>query len=211
LQSVDRIGDVWMGREYLWNEWEKTKDGIKEKPVTVPCFQSQIPHGHLGPKRCLHDKKPTTGLWSVICILCTGCVQMCTVLLPPGVNPITVIYIYLFILYLVCMYICVYIHTYTLNIKGRKCHSITYIYIYNDQFHEATYFDSLWVIFRPLNLLIRTNSYVKLNVSSPRDPIRLYNGDTDKTYFKKQSHMIKFSNIYIYTYHKGIKLESALT
>jgi hypothetical protein len=32
---------------------------------------------------------------SVLCILCTVCVQIFTVLLPPGVNPIAVIYIYI--------------------------------------------------------------------------------------------------------------------
>jgi hypothetical protein len=38
-----------------------------------------------------------------------------------------------------------------------------------------------------LNLLLWPISYYKWNVSSLQDPIRLYNGYTDKTYFKSES------------------------
>jgi hypothetical protein len=36
--------------------------------------------------------------FSFLCIMCTVCVQMCDVLLPPGVNPTAVKYIYIYII-----------------------------------------------------------------------------------------------------------------
>jgi hypothetical protein len=59
-----------------------------------------------------------------------------------------------------------------------------HIYMFYDKFHMATCFDSQWVIIRPFELIGLTNSYDTWNVGSLRDPMRLYNGYTYKTYFK---------------------------
>jgi hypothetical protein len=42
-----------------------------------------------------------TSQFSFLCILCTVFVYMCAVLLPPGVNPVAVKYIYIYISYLI--------------------------------------------------------------------------------------------------------------
>jgi hypothetical protein len=50
------------------------------------------------------------------------------------------------------------VSTALLNMKERKCQSAAtiYIYIYNDNFHMATCFNSQGVIFRPFELIALT-------------------------------------------------------
>jgi hypothetical protein len=101
-----------------------------------------------------------------------------------SINPVSLILLYADKWFILSLNYSILLQIIILNITERKCQSIATIYIYIISFIWLDVSTRSESSSGHLNLLLRSNSYYKWNVSSLHDPIRLYNGYIDKTYFK---------------------------